>query len=114
MIPHLDDILDRRRFGVKPGLGTIRAVLNRLGDPQESLKCVHVAGTNGKGQTCAYVDSILRAAGYKTSRYTSPHLVTLNERFFLDGAPAPNSALAAASERVHAVLGGELEPTFFE
>ena len=114
MIPHLDDILARRRFGMKPGLDVIRAVMARLGDPQESLKCVHVAGTNGKGQTCAFVDSILRAAGYRTARYTSPHLVSLNERFFLDGSPAPNSALAAASERVHAAIGGDLEPTFFE
>lgn len=113
MIPHLDDILARRRFGMKPGLDTIRALMERLGNPQDSLRCVHVAGTNGKGQTCAYVDSILRAAGCRTARYTSPHLVAINERFFLDGAPAPDAALAAVSERVHAALGG-LEPTFFE
>ena len=77
---------------MRPGLDTIRAVMAAFGDPQDTLRCIHVAGTNGKGATAAMLDSVLRAAGCRVARYTSPHLVSLNERFFLDGAPAPQDA----------------------
>ena len=83
-------------FGVKPGLESIRAVCAAMGDPQDSLRVVHVAGTNGKGAVCALIDSALRAAGFRTGRYTSPHLVSLNERFFLDGAPVSTEKLNSA------------------
>ena len=93
----LEEALERSaRFGVKPGLDAIRAVCAAMGDPQDTLRTVHVAGTNGKGAVCAFVDSALRAAGFRTGRYTSPHLVSLNERFFLDGAPVPESTLDSA------------------
>ena len=93
----LEQALERcARFGVKPGLEAIRAVCAAMGDPQDSLRVVHVAGTNGKGAVCALIDSALRAAGFRTGRYTSPHLVSLNERFFLDGSPVPESALDSA------------------
>ena len=93
----LEEALERSaRFGVKPGLDAIRAVCAAMGDPQDTLRTVHVAGTNGKGAVCALVDSALRAAGFRTGRYTSPHLVSLNERFFLDGAPVPESTLDSA------------------
>ena len=88
------------RFGVKPGLEAIRAVCAAMGDPQDSLRVVHVAGTNGKGAVCALIDSALRAAGFRTGRYTSPHLVSLNERFFLDGSPVPESMLDSAFLRL--------------
>lgn len=111
--------MERRRFGMKPGLETIRALMARLGDPQDALRVVHVAGTNGKGATCAILDAILRAAGLRVARYTSPHLVSLNERFFLDGAPVSDGALSAAAEKVfpavealEAQTGAEV--TFFE
>jgi len=84
------------RFGVKPGLDAIRAVCAAMGNPQDSCRTVHVAGTNGKGAVCALVDSALRAAGFRTGRYTSPHLVSLTERFFLDGAPVSASILDSA------------------
>ena len=84
------------RFGVKPGLESIRAACAAMGNPQDSLRVVHVAGTNGKGAVCALIDSALRAAGFRTGRYTSPHLVSLNERFFLDGAPVSTEKLNAA------------------
>lgn len=84
------------RFGVKPGLEAIRAACSAMGNPQNCLRVVHVAGTNGKGAVCALVDSALRAAGFRTGRYTSPHLVSLNERFFLDGAPVSDDKLNAA------------------
>ena len=115
----LNQIMERRRFGMRPGLDAMRAVLAELGNPQDALKCVHVAGTNGKGATCAILDAVLRAAGYRVARYTSPHLVSVNERFFLDGAPVSDAALAAvepcvldAVARVERARG--VEVTFFE
>lgn len=111
--------MERRRFGMRPGLDVMRAVLAELGNPQDALKAVHVAGTNGKGATCAMLDAILRAAGYRVARYTSPHLVSINERFFLDGAPASDAALEAVADRVLDVVerlerARGFEVTFFE
>lgn len=74
------------RFGVRLGLEPIQAILGQLGQPQESVPIIHVAGTNGKGSVCAYLSSIFTAAGYQTGCYTSPHLrdwterITLNQR----------------------------------
>ena len=111
--------MERRRFGMRPGLDVMRAVLAELGDPQKTLRYIHVAGTNGKGAVCAMLDSILRAAGYRVARYTSPHLVTLNERFFIDGQPVSDDALTAAADRVLDVVErlekkSGVEVTFFE
>jgi len=115
----LEKLVARRRFGMKPGLDTLRALMADLGNPQDTLRYVHVAGTNGKGAVCAMLDSVLRAAGLRTGRYTSPHLVRVSERFFLDGAPAPERDLEAAAARVfpavealEARTGAEV--TFFE
>lgn len=115
----LERLAARRRFGMRPGLDTIRAVMAALGNPQDTLRCIHVAGTNGKGATAAMLDSVLRAAGCRVARYTSPHLVSLNERFFLDGAPAPQDELEAAADKVFPVIARlereqGLEVTFFE
>lgn len=114
----LERLAARRRFGMKPGLDTIRALSRALGDPQKSFKSIHIAGTNGKGAVAAILDASLRAAGLSTGRYTSPHLVRLNERFFLDGEPAGDDVLEVASsnvERAVASLGAAAgETTFFE
>ena len=91
------------RFGVRPGLDAIRAACSGMGNPQDGLSVIHVAGTNGKGAVCALIDSALRAAGFRTGRYTSPHLVSLNERFFLDGAPVSYDRLNAAFASVKGV-----------
>ena len=117
--PFLSSLAARRRFGMRPGLDTIRAIMAALGDPQDTLRCIHVAGTNGKGATAAMLDSILRAAGYRVARYTSPHLVALNERFFIDGKPASDEMLETAAERVFPIITRlereqGLEVTFFE
>ena len=80
-------------FGVRPGLGSIRAVCSKLGNPQDAVNVIHVAGTNGKGATCALIESSLRAAGLSTGRYTSPHLVSLSERFLLNGSPVAGHIL---------------------
>ena len=96
----LEELAARRRFGMKPGLDAIRGISAALGDPQKSFKAIHVAGTNGKGAVCAMLDAALRANGLRVGRYTSPHLVKLNERFFLDGAPIGDDVLSAAAEKV--------------
>ena len=109
----IEDALEKcARFGVKPGLETIRAVCAAMGNPQDSLRVIHVAGTNGKGAVCALIDSALRAAGFRTGRYTSPHLVSLNERFFLDGAPVSTETLNAAYSTLNPQLPTNL--TYFE
>ena len=97
-------------FGMKPGLERMREVCAALGDPQDALKVVHVAGTNGKGATCALVESALRAAGFRTGRYTSPHLVSLTERFMLNGNPVCGERL----DEIHAAVPGADGLTYFE
>lgn len=82
-------------LGVKPGLERVAALLERLGKPQEKLRFVHVAGTNGKGSACVLMATALSAAGYRTGLYTSPHLVRFNERMRLDGAEITDAELAA-------------------
>ncbi len=115
----LRGVMERRRFGMRPGLDVMRAVMAALGNPQDTLRYVHVAGTNGKGATCALIDEILRAAGYRVARYTSPHLISINERFFLDGRAVDDAALEAVAERVLDVIARVerergVEVTFFE
>ena len=63
----------------KPGLLRVQELLKRLGNPQNELKFIHIAGTNGKGSTCAYIDSVMRTAGYKTALFTSPHIYDMRE-----------------------------------
>lgn len=104
---------------MKPGLETIRLLLARLGNPEREVAALHIAGTNGKGAVAALCESVLRAAGYPVARYTSPHLVRLNERFFINGAPVEDHALDAVAQEVgqevRAVESGHgIEVTFFE
>lgn len=114
----LEELASRRRFGIRPGLETIRELCGALGNPQRRFKAIHVAGTNGKGAVSAIIDTALRHAGLRVGRYTSPHLVRLNERFFLDGTPVDDTTLERLSSRVMEVmndLGGDhAEVTFFE
>ncbi len=80
------DFLDSLgRFGVKLGLERMQALLSDLGQPQRNIPVIHVAGTNGKGSVCALVSHGLAAAGYRVGRYTSPHLVSWRERFWING-----------------------------
>ena len=98
-----------------PGLNRIRDLLARLGDPQKELKFIHVAGTNGKGSTCAMLDSVLRAAGYRVGLNTSPYIMTFHERIRVDGEMISNEALASLVERVRpAAEAMEEHPTEFE
>ncbi|MBR2861167.1 MAG: bifunctional folylpolyglutamate synthase/dihydrofolate synthase [Clostridia bacterium] len=78
----------------KPGLERIKELCAALGNPQDKLKFVHVAGTNGKGSVCAFLESILRAQGYKTGLFTSPYVRFFNERMAVNGEPIENDELA--------------------
>jgi dihydrofolate synthase/folylpolyglutamate synthase len=101
-----------RRFGVKLGLAPMEDALARLGHPEKRLGVVvHVAGTNGKGSTCAFVESALRAAGHKTGLFTSPHLVRFTERIRVGGMEVDGEALA---RRYHAHREILEALTFFE
>jgi len=105
----------------KLGLDRIRTLLEALGNPQKACRIVHIAGTNGKGSTAAMIESGLRAAGYRTGLFTSPHLVEPTERIRIDGSPVRAEEFAAAFDQVHscaeALLGRDridLHPTYFE
>jgi dihydrofolate synthase/folylpolyglutamate synthase len=103
----------------KPGdlkLDRMRALLSLLGDPQERLRIVHVAGSKGKGSTSAMLAAILTRAGYRTGLFTSPHLCRVEERIQIDGRPITAAELTALLDDVRAALAAApgLEPTFFE
>lgn len=108
-------------FGIKFGLENITAIVDALGRPDRMFHTVHVAGTNGKGSVTAMIDNVLRAAGHRSARYTSPHLLDLAERFVIDGHPVGRTALDRAVADVHHVVDDlrargtlEVHPTFFE
>lgn len=88
------------RFSGKPGLHRIRALCAALGDPQDRLRFVHIAGTNGKGSTACMTASALQAAGLRVGLYTSPYLVQFYERIRVDGAMIPDADLTRLAERV--------------
>ncbi|MDD4623091.1 MAG: Mur ligase family protein, partial [Kiritimatiellae bacterium] len=118
-LDYLQKLAQRRRFGIKPGLETIAALLEALGNPQNGIAAIHIAGTNGKGSVAAMCETVLRCAGYNVGRYTSPHLICLNERFMLNGVPVSDVALEAAARAVeNAAVGVEQglgsEITYFE
>ena len=101
--------------GIKLGLDNIRHLLNLAGNPQDGYPAVHIAGTNGKGSVAAMLDAIVRAAGYKTGRFTSPHLIDVAERFIVNGAPIPHGALDEQIAFFRAMAESmEPAPTFFE
>jgi dihydrofolate synthase / folylpolyglutamate synthase len=103
------------QFGVNLGLTRIQTLLAALGSPHESVPIIHVAGTNGKGSVCAYLSSVLSAAGYKVGRYTSPHLVNWNERICIDGEPIKTEIAVTILEEVIAKIDPHVPtPTQFE
>ena len=114
----VDWIHGARYQGQKNGLENTRALLKELGNPQESLKMVHVAGTNGKGSVCSMIERVLRECGYKTGLYTSPYLCEYAERVRIDGVPMEDEALLAVILRVKDAAERLVErgicPTAFE
>ena len=87
-------------FGMRPGLERIGMLLERLGNPQDSCKFIHVAGTNGKGTTCVMLAEILRAQGYKTGLYTSPYIVDFRERIRVNGEMISEEELSRITQTV--------------
>ncbi|MBQ6920164.1 MAG: bifunctional folylpolyglutamate synthase/dihydrofolate synthase, partial [Synergistaceae bacterium] len=97
-----------------PGLERISRLLEEMGNPQDSFKSVHVVGTNGKGSTGAFISSVLRASGYKTGFYSSPHLESLGERLLVDGIELPAEQwLNAVNIAVDASRKAKLSPSYF-
>ena len=83
-----------QKFGIKLGLDNIAKLLSLLGNPHKSLNCIHVAGTNGKGSTCAFLQSIFKQSGYAAGLYTSPHLTDFTERIRINDACIPQTVVA--------------------
>lgn len=111
-IMYMKEVSER---GSRPGLERVKELLNLAGDPQNKLRVIHVAGTNGKGSVCAMLSSILKEAGLKTGLFTSPYIWRLNESIRVDGEDISDTALAALVE-ASAVFQDSMEdkPTEFE
>lgn len=114
-------IMNIPRFTTKNTLEDTRGFLHRLGDPDEGLRILHVAGTNGKGSVCTYMRSVLEEAGRRVAVFTSPHLVDIRERFCIDGNIISREAFLEAFCQVYEKLdwqalenGEGYHPTFFE
>lgn len=100
------------RFGMKPGLERVTALLKALDNPHERINSIHVAGTNGKGSTAAFISSILDRAGYKVGLFTSPHLSRFTERIRINGTEIEEEEVARLAERVMGIAPAGA--TFFE
>ncbi|WP_373479915.1 folylpolyglutamate synthase/dihydrofolate synthase family protein [Geminocystis sp.] len=104
-----------QKFGIDLSLNRIENLLNLLGNPHKKVPIIHVAGTNGKGSVCAYLSSIFTQAGYKTGRYTSPHLVNWNERICLNEQPITEKKLIDLLTHINHIINSSSEcPTQFE
>lgn len=109
----LEKLFSLHNFGIKLGLENIRAFLNHLGNPEQTLKAIHIAGSNGKGSTSSFIASILIEAGYKVGLYTSPHFVKFNERIIINGDYIPDEFIAEFLNK-HNDYIDQHQLTFFE
>jgi len=116
ILARVDALLDRfTHFGVELGLERIQRLLANLGNPQQQVPILHVAGSNGKGSVCAYLSSVLTEAGYRVGRYTSPHLISWCERICLNQQEISPLELYQLLQRVVAAIQAEYpSPTQFE
>ncbi|WP_353929233.1 folylpolyglutamate synthase/dihydrofolate synthase family protein [Okeanomitos corallinicola TIOX110] len=104
-----------QKFGVNLGLSRIIKLLAKLNNPHQQIPIIHVAGTNGKGSVCAYLSSILTQAGYRTGRYTSPHLIDWTERICVNEQAIASETLSQLIQQVQAAIDkNEESPTQFE
>ena len=103
----LEKLTSKGMFYIDLGLDRISKVLEFLGNPQDELKCIHVAGTNGKGSVCAMLESILREAGYKTGLYTSPHIFEYTERIKICGKEISKEEFGELFEEVFSIIEKE-------
>ncbi|WP_175990863.1 folylpolyglutamate synthase/dihydrofolate synthase family protein [Bacillus sp. Marseille-Q1617] len=109
----------RLRLGIKPGLQRMNSLLEELGNPQEKIKSVHIAGTNGKGSTVTYLRNILQEAGYTVGTFTSPYFERFNERISVNGIPIPDEDLTSLVSLIKPIAEGMKdsewgEPSEFE
>ena len=115
----MDYMRSLSHYGIVPGLDSIRRLCGALGDPQDGLRFVHIAGTNGKGSVLAYVSTILKKAGYRVGRYLSPVIFDYRERIQVGERPITQKALCEGAEMIQKVCGSLVEqgfphPTAFE
>jgi dihydrofolate synthase/folylpolyglutamate synthase len=110
----IDKLFELQKFGIKLGLNSTEALLERLGNPHHGLPCLHIAGTNGKGSVGAMVEAALIEAGVKVAMYTSPHLVRFTERFVIKGREISERRVTQLTERIFQVVDEREMPTFFE
>ena len=117
LLPPLSDaerwLYSLSRFGMKPGLHNIHALLDRFEHPERDLRFLHVAGSNGKGSVCMMLDALLRSSGRATGLFTSPHLLHVGERMRLSGRPCPEDRFAELLSSVEGAVS-DLQATFFE
>jgi dihydrofolate synthase/folylpolyglutamate synthase len=93
-----------QRFGIKPGLERVKWMLTELGNPEENLQIIHVAGTNGKGSTCKMIASVLEANGYKIGLFTSPYLDAFNNRIAINDRDIDSMQLCEVATAVQAII----------
>lgn len=111
----LDELYSYSMHGIKLGLENIKKICEELGNPQDSYKIIHIAGTNGKGSTATTLETILLEAGYSVGKYTSPHILKFNERIRADREDISDEDIAHYYEEVKkAVENAGVKPTFFE
>ena len=104
-----------QRFGIKLGLENTERLFTALGLPAPNERIIHVAGTNGKGSVCALLDSVCRAAGYRTALFTSPHLITFRERIQVNGELISEASVARGLTNIRKLIAEwDPHPTFFE
>lgn len=117
----LDSLFARRRFGIRPGLEVVQALLAEFGHPERAFPSVHLTGSKGKGSTAAFVEGVLRAHGLRTGLFTSPHLASYRDRIQVDRTPIDRAAVVDGVRRADATAArlqenGSIDraPTFFE
>ena len=114
----IDYLYQLRSFGMKLGLDKVRRLMDQLGAPDRNLRFIHVAGTNGKGSVCAFLDQGLRFLGHRVGMFTSPHLIHFGERIRVQGKNISDSDVIRWTQLIRDTVeapGFEDElPTFFE
>lgn len=110
----LEYLYGLQKHGIKFGLNSTVNILKRIGNPHQKLRCIHIAGTNGKGSTAAMLSSILAEHGFRVGLYTSPHLVRFTERFRINDQEVPVDRILDVFDRIRIALDGREPPTFFE
>ena len=108
----LEDLFILQRLGIKVGLEHTEKLLNAIGDPHLNLNCIHIAGTNGKGSTCAIITRILIESGLNVGLYTSPHLIKFNERIQVNNQKISDNDIAFFMEQNMSHIK-KIKSTFF-